>query len=253
MNFITGNKYKKYAHYIFDQNGLVDNPTCTTNILTFFIKTDYIHSFFNDNNIIKQSKFQLITHNSDYVIDESYVQYLQHDNLLQWYAQNVSYEHKKLIPIPIGIANEQWVHGDIETITKTIENEYSKKYLIYANFNVQTNLIQRSYCLKYIKPQYFEYNVSFKTYLRHLSQAYFSICPIGNGIDTHRIWESLYLKTIPIVENTYNILYLKKKYNLPIIIIDDWSQLELLEINEFIYNNLIKSFNPSILDIENIL
>jgi hypothetical protein len=50
----------------------------------------------------------------------------------------------------------------------------------------------------------------------------FSICPPGNGIDTHRVWEDLILGIIPIVKTTpLDPLY--KQF--PIVIVDDWNKI----------------------------
>ena len=122
---------------------------------------------------------------------------------------------------------------------------------MYSNFNLSTNTKQREYCLQYIKPEYVENNVTFETYLQHTAESYFSICPLGNGIDSHRIWESLYLRTVPIVEETYNISYLQRSLNLPIVIIKKWNELPNLDLNIKLYNNLIDSFNSNILTTTN--
>lgn len=252
MNFITGNSYKRYAHYIWDEDGFHRNNQCYSNTLTFFIKTDYIIPFFNSS-YITNNPFVLITHNSDLDINSSYSQYLELSNLIKWYAQNVNYQHKKLIPIPIGIANEQWPHGNTQILQSVIDRQYKKRALMYANFNISTNLNQRKYCLQYVKSEYVENNVSFETYLQHTAESYFSICPLGNGLDSHRIWESLYLKTVPIAEKTYNIEYLQKRHNLPILAIDDWADLPNLQLEDKLYQNYIEFFNKPTLIIEEIL
>lgn len=49
----------------------------------------------------------------------------------------------------------------------------------------------------------------------------FVFCPRGNGIDTHRLWETLYMGSIPIVRfepQTHHLFT-----DLPILFIDDWS------------------------------
>ncbi len=61
-------------------------------------------------------------------------------------------------------------------------------------------------------------------YRRILLNYMFVICPEGNGIDTHRFWEALYLKTIPIMEKN-KISNFIKKANLPVLIINKWSDL----------------------------
>lgn len=252
MNFITGHNFKNLANYILDENGFRLNKPTKNNTPIYFVKTDYTHQFFNSV-LLPNFPFILITHNSDYSININYSQYLQYEYLEKWFGQNINYKHDKLIPIPIGIANPEWPHGNIEILSKIINCEYKKNQIMYANFSLHTNPRQRGNCLRNIKPEFVENNVSFETYLTKIAKSYFNICPLGNGIDSHRIWESLYLKTIPIAENTYNISYLTKKYNLPILLINDWSELAKIELNETKYLETINNFNPSILNISEFL
>jgi len=59
-------------------------------------------------------------------------------------------------------------------------------------------------------------------YLDNIYNHKFILSPRGNGIDTHRKWEALYLKTIPIeVRNINNTFY----EDLPICFVDDWSDI----------------------------
>lgn len=250
MNFITGHAFKNKANYILDEYGFRKNKDNNqTSIPIYFVKTDYIHQFFNSA-LLPNFPFILITHNSDYGIDITYSQYLQYEYLKKWFGQNINYQHIKLIPIPIGIANPEWPHGNIDTLLNIINFKYYKSQTMYANFSLHTNPRQRRECLKYIKSEFIENNVSFETYLTKIAKSYFNICPLGNGIDSHRIWESLYLNTIPITENTYNISYLKNKYNLPILLINDWSELPYLDLNKNIYQKLIQKFDSQILNTE---
>lgn len=251
MNFISGDQFKKLANFVFDEQGFYANNSVMSTTPIYFVKTDLVKIFFN--RLLPTEDFILITHNSDIQINHLYNTFLEIKNLVKWFAQNVNYSHKKLIPIPIGIANPEWPHGNIFTLTNTIDKKHNKQQLLYANFNTKTNHSHRQYCLQHISSKFIENNVSFETYLTHTAKAYFSICPLGNGIDSHRIWESLYLKTIPIAESTYNIRYLKQMHDLPIILIDDWGSFNQLELNEKIYFQTLGLFNPNSLNIEKIV
>jgi hypothetical protein len=255
MEFITGNNFKKYCNFILDENGFRQQDITRTKQQTtpvFFVKTDYIDNFFSGE-LLPKKKFILLTHNSDHSISSSHMRYIEYPFLEKWYAQNVNFEHQKLIPIPIGIANLEWPHGDVSVLESVMLSSLRKDRLIYANFNINTNYKQRSYCLKFIPDEYIENNISFKTYLDHTAQSYFSICPLGNGIDSHRIWESLYLRTVPIVEDTYNIRYLQRSFNLPMILVNDWKELINLDLSTSLYNKVINNFDPNILLIENFI
>lgn len=51
---------------------------------------------------------------------------------------------------------------------------------------------------------------------------WFSLCPPGNGIDTHRVWEDLILGLIPIVKTSpLDALY----QQFPIVIVKDWGEV----------------------------
>mmetsp|Transcript_4655 Transcript_4655/g.5988 ORF Transcript_4655/g.5988 Transcript_4655/m.5988 type:complete len:618 (-) Transcript_4655:63-1916(-) len=60
-----------------------------------------------------------------------------------------------------------------------------------------------------------------ESWLLHSNYA-FEICPQGNGIDTHRTWEALLLKTIPIVRtSSLDPLY----KGLPVVIVNNWKEI----------------------------
>ena len=52
----------------------------------------------------------------------------------------------------------------------------------------------------------------------------FVVCPPGNGIDTHRMWEALYNRTIPIVLRNPA---LRDFGDLPIIFVEDFREITL--------------------------
>jgi len=81
--------------------------------------------------------------------------------------------------------------------------------------------------------------LTLREYFYTLPSYKFMISPEGNGIDSHRIYESLIAGTIPIVED--NILIRQKYKNMPVLYTKDYT-----EITEFY---LLKKYNEMI-DIE---
>ena len=59
-------------------------------------------------------EFDLVTHNSDINFDAQQIDYVLDlfPNINNWYTQNLVLEHPKVNPIPIGIANPKWSHGN---------------------------------------------------------------------------------------------------------------------------------------------
>jgi hypothetical protein len=78
----------------------------------------------------------------------------------------------------------------------------------------------------------------FELYVDNLRRYAFCLCPRGNGIDTHRMWEALYLGCIPIVKkhNTHNF-----DEDLPIIFVDSW-----LEVTQQFLLEKIKTIDYSL-------
>lgn len=95
---------------------------------------------------------------------------------------------------------------------------FRKDFLQYLHYNTKLH--------KYLLPK-----SDIPAYLENLSKCYFSVCPMGNGFDTLRFWESLMVKSIPIVlaHDFYeNLLF--QYPNIPIIILQSWDELDTLEL-----------------------
>jgi hypothetical protein len=246
-NLITGNKFKKICDYSYEGN-LIKHHNFENKCPIFFVKTNLIEIFFKEFNFNKQ--FKIITHNSDHSINNNHLIYLENEKLIKWFAQNTEIQHKKLEPIPIGIANEIWESGNESLWIDFLKKDIKKDSLFYCNFTINNNRNERELCFK----KMCEYNISkieykkFNEYLYDLSKSFFSICPNGNGIDTHRLWESLYLKTIPIVTKSNLTEYFQSLY--PIIVIDNWNEFDKNNYSEDLYYNIIKNHNYKFLDFD---
>ena len=150
--------------------------------------------------------YVIYTHNSDHPFDETYTTLLQHPCVKHVFAQNINHpQHPKLTLLPIGIANSMWDHGDLVTLYSVMSTNYKyKKQLgVYVNINAQTYGYRKTVLEAIVKTKAFSLAgpKPYKEYLVELSKHRFCLCLRGNGLDTHRFWESLYLGVIPIVIN----------------------------------------------------
>jgi hypothetical protein len=250
MDFITGNKFKINCHHSYDEEGyIIHSEPLNGEILRIFVKIDYVHGFFNKNVKIP---YILFTHNGDLPIDGSYLDYLDNKNLIKWYGQNVMVNHPKIKSIPIGIANEIWPHGDEKIFEDTIRENLLKDRLIYINFDIETNKMERNYCLNKLSIEGLNMSdkLPFKEYLREVAKSYFIISPNGNGIDCHKIWEALYLKTVPIITKSINSDFYA---DLPIVVLNNWDDFNLSLFTIEKYNKIWKKFNIEQLNVKNFL
>lgn len=223
-----------------------------------FCKTDFINEFYG------REIDTFITHNSDYHITDELINY--GPKFKKWYCQNKDINNSNIISIPIGLENfephfgvyskfgkysslPQFGPQKKEFIYKLSCNENNHKNLIYMNFNCGTRPYERNIVKNYfnqfswvIKNE----NINWQQYYIDTINSKFVISPRGNGVDCHRIWECLYLRTIPIVKKE---CYMDDFSELPILFIEDWNQIteEFLNIKYDEFKN--KNFDLSKLKI----
>lgn len=257
-NYVTGDKLLNYII-------LIDNPKIR------YIKTDFIKKRkkfyvkienwrgFNERVDLREIKI-LVTGHSDNQIDENELDILNLSNLKLWICQNRNVSHPKLISIPIGITNYDEPNSKIHKIigntnklyniaqqSKNIEN------LVYLNITVKNfpkerkkivSLYSDKKWVTFDKPD--QTNMGHTNFINKIRNHKFIFAPRGNGIDTHRIWEAIYLKTIPIVKKCIGM---ENFYHLPILFVDTWDDIteEYLNLKYEEINN--KKHDLSMVDI----
>jgi hypothetical protein len=250
---IHGDRYRVAADVIVD--GKIDEKTAEyilSRSCVIFCKTDYVFSLF-ELVLSSDHKYILITHNSDYAINEEYF-----DNrpecIIKWYALNVAVKRPELIPIPSGM--ERPLGGGYSSDATVLHAQLQKqrviKNLVYMNHNVNNNHGERDFVTEYLKDKpwvtWRPHGTSFKDFIENCHSHRFVASPPGNGIDCHRTWEALYMGAIPIVKRS---VLTQAFVDLPILIVEDWSVLteELLSIvydefssREFNYDKLKLSY-----------
>lgn len=83
-----------------------------------------------------------------------------------------------------------------------------------------------------------------KEYANLVSDYKFVVCPRGNGIDTHRFWETLYRGSIPIVESSDWARYFQS-HGIPILIVASFKELLSWRESDFLAIWSKQAQNPS--------
>jgi len=278
MNFICGTYFKhqcglqltdytnaRDSVFVNFQNKSLDN-----NLV--FCKPEYLSllsTYVKIGSVRLSDEFDLVTHNSDINFGDKEIEHVLDlfPSINKWYTQNLAFDHPKLNPIPIGIANPKWSHGNQSRFLEIMEEGQEKENKIYVNFNVSTNPPARYDCLKKISDYYPLQNqqnypnaVSIKNhddfvestqkdYLRDIAKSYFTVSPVGNGLDCHKTWEAIYMKSIPIVTRWHGVEKFKQ-LGIPIIIIDDWSELKNLNLSPELYKKIWGDFDLNLINFE---
>lgn len=241
---------------------------CTEAVLNF------VDHFLNKINL----PFVLVTGDSDIRItdtilkNEKIQKILASPYLIKWFAQNLDVKNDKLTRIPIGMdyhtmqtTADYWGPGVqsarkqeidlIDIVSKA--PEFSKRsFMAYCNWTHSINSIDRQECLAKIQTELCvieQHRVPLVQSWKNQAKHMFVISPEGIGMDCHRTWEALLLGCIPVIKrSTCDEIF----ENLPIWIVDDWSEFNPTSIlekisffskSEFNYNKLLLNYwSPSI-------
>ena len=226
--YLSGDTFRAYADFIIDETTQDFSFENVQSGDVIFVKTDYLELFFQEHHPRIAEPYVLITHNSDRAIPGPFVSMLDDEKLLAWFGQNVEKcSHPKLHPIPIGIANKSWRHGNTEIfdIVSSKRAGIPKKHFLYLNFTIGTFVNERSLVYNLFKDKPYCTLSSpkhLKAYLLDLALSKFVLSPRGNGLDCHRTWEALYMGAIPIVSSSSSDSMYE---GLPVLIIEHWEDL----------------------------
>jgi hypothetical protein len=161
----------------------------------------------------------------------------------------------KIIQLPLGITNntnESDLHnisGNCDMMIYVFQNfKKERKNTVYLNFSVETYSSERKhvynlFCNKpwvTVDKSVFTFQGR-ECFLRQLRNHDFVLCPRGNGIDTHRLWETLYMGSFPIVKKTRAFSQFIEENDLPICWINEWEDVTL----EFLSKEYERLTNPS--------
>lgn len=191
-----------------------------------FCKMDYVSEIFP---LVVNSKYNhvLITTNCDFTLDEKFYS-LKPENIKAWFGSNVDIYRKDLISIPLGL---QRIYGggisfDMTVIDKQLQKEKSINNLLYMCHKTSNNTSKREEITNYLSGKSYvtyKYGIPFAEYIQDVYNHSFVLAPDGNGIDTHRVWEALYLGSIPIVQRSYLTEHFSQ--SLSMLIVDNPEEL----------------------------
>ena len=236
---ITGNRFKAIAEKLSPR--------------VLYLKSD---TLIHNRKIIWRGKEHMfspadiwITGHSDYTMTP--IIYNRYKHLFKyWFAVNNETEKENVISIPLGKVDNCDDHcsfaitGNLEIMEKVAGEPKHISNLAFMNISIYTYPTERQYIFDLFKDKsWVTVNTpectfeGVEKYLRNMRNHKFAICPRGNGVDTHRLWEALYVGSIPIVRRD---TAMHTFADLPICWVDNWTDVtpEFLEEE---YNRIMTS------------
>jgi hypothetical protein len=178
----------------------------------------------------KNSKV-IISGHSDHGITDKEVEFYSPSI---WYTINK--QSNKVFGLPLGITNNtneselHPIYGNLDSMIEVMNEVKQDKNLVYMNFNVSTYPERQHVSDLFKNKDWVTHGIIENTlngrtkFLREIRNHTFILCPRGNGIDTHRLWETLYMGSIPIVKKDIGYSDFE---DLPICFINDWNDISI--------------------------
>ncbi|SVA26284.1 uncharacterized protein METZ01_LOCUS79138, partial [marine metagenome] len=162
----------------------------------------------------------------------------------KWFMTNLLFKlHDNIYPMPLGVFRKE-----IANFTPLRKGD--KEHFCYANFSMtwsyRLNVAEWANAQKYIRcyfPKRFSVldqdlddtilsnnPLPFNEFLETLASHKFCIAPNGVGIDTDRLWECIFLNTVPIVQNNYGNRVFSKIW--PMILVDRYEFADIPKLAE---------------------
>lgn len=252
--FIGSQGLRKICDY-WDRDGRPPSPkqigelhaSCASPVI-IHIEPEFLPAFERDDLKRIEQDFILVTGCSDLGIDQRAIgedwcqQLLDYPRLTAWFAQNCDADHPKLKRLPIGLdyhtlagTVKHWPWGYFMTplAQEASLNDarlgapklFEKELPGYCNWHHSLDRGDRLNCINsvaydtiHLEDLNIERDMSWRNNARH----FFTISPLGAGLDCHRTWEAILLGSVPIVKRTgISSLF----SSLPVCVVDDWSEV----------------------------
>ena len=145
--------------------------------------------------------------------------------------------------LPIGIENYRIsVNGDPKQLTPLTSTKLRNQVLFgpFGNTHLDRRNVKAVFNEKEGPWGFVNERTNIKKYNTLVSDYKYVAAIRGNGVDTHRVWETLYRGRIPIVKRDAWSESLAR-LDLPIALVDEWSESEIIRV---ISENKFDLFDP---------
>lgn len=217
---ISGKSFSELCRWVVDHR-YPDRPTFSYAQASdgdwVFVNGDHLPTLLRRFPVLATKRFVFVVHNTDRPFGNPEVQALLR-RAKHIYAINTTVKHPLLTTIPLGFLDKH-----LPFLEGFKGGSSERDIEIYSNFTTTTNPSARSACFQAFNGDTRVVSraaLSIPEYYLDLSHSKFVLCPEGTGMDTHRVYESIFCGATPVVlRNSLSHLYER----LPVCIVNSWS------------------------------
>jgi hypothetical protein len=212
----------------------------------------------------QKSRVVVIGH-SDLPVDDNVADMVQkYTKCTSLFAVNCTSTREWCFPLPLGLTNYttetnlHTIYGrqqELDMLEESSPDQRDNK--IYYNVNISTNPSERQKCFQAClelgeSVRFCSHEPTIEgraKYLSDLRRSKFAVCPEGNGVDTHRLWECLYMGCIPIVKKNRAFDKMPHEFQDAVCWISEWSSEEIRkQIDTYLLKELstLKESGPTL-------
>jgi len=231
MNFVTTDSWREWCDAAFwcDESPRRNEGFRAGDVV--FCKIDEVLGFFERLRLTRK-RIILVTGEGDLPSDAFRQEFLP-ANVVRWFATNVTAAHPRATAIPLGLGSPRSaVTLRASDILELRASEIVRDRWLYVNFRPDTNPVVR-------QPVFEDFQnrsesgewITFQPpgergganteFLGELLRHRFVLCPPGNGVDTHRMWEALLAGAVPVVLRSQAM---EPFSELPLLFVEDFRQ-----------------------------
>ena len=141
-------------------------------------------------------------------------------NIKKWYLSNTMVQEDIITGLPFGV--NQGASEIIPTIKRyDFEDKENLAYINWQNYTDERWRLKSQYIARELPWTTVRETSDLKVeeFFDEIAQHVYVFCPQGNGVDTYRFWETLYLGSIPIVRDCPLVRYFS---GLPMLVVKQW-------------------------------
>ena len=231
---------QKYFRASFTRGGVFYNKTRLSHVFCHPLLLKDLLKNINKLDLAQSNKGVLVVAGADCSLSSR----LPHLKKLKPYFSQIYYEAKNIEcdwvkTIPMGVNIAYLLRNGGSKILDVINSNKNKTKLIGTAFGskwrqLNSKIGDRKNLTRFCKSSDLieNFHCPPKKYFYNLSKYKFFASPLGNGIQTPKICESIICETVPVVTNHVAHRELRDLHGLPLLIVDKWEDLT----ESFLYN-----------------
>ena len=193
-----------------------------------YCKVDHLIGLFDQIRQVR-NRVVLVSSESDRPITKEFVERCP-PQIAHWFSTNIQTADERLSALPLGLANSYCGITLKAPLIAAHSPPFAERLRwLYVNFRTTSNPAVREPVMHHFRSlrnvdwvTVQEAGLGFEAFLEEMTSHRFVLCPPGNGMDTHRVWEALYSRTIPVALAHPAMDPFR---DLPILFVEDFRQL----------------------------